>query len=118
MVVTKGASWAIILHRSTNPLLLENLKIFSPKSVTEALYVKGEAEGDLAGTVSVPPAIDVSAESSDPKRVGLEGSGAGPRGAQARVNPGVAGGDPATATALREPAHLAPALGMRRRRTS
>lgn len=31
---------------------------------------KGEAEGDLAGTVSVPPAIDFSAESSDPKRDG------------------------------------------------
>nr|XP_020756234.1 eukaryotic translation initiation factor 2-alpha kinase 1 isoform X2 [Odocoileus virginianus texanus] len=29
---------------------------------------KGEAEGDLAGTVSVPPVIDFSAESSDPKR--------------------------------------------------
>ncbi|OWK11291.1 EIF2AK1 [Cervus elaphus hippelaphus] len=29
---------------------------------------KGEAEGDLAGTVPAPPAIDFSAESSDPKR--------------------------------------------------
>uniref|UniRef100_A0A452EKJ8 Eukaryotic translation initiation factor 2-alpha kinase 1 n=1 Tax=Capra hircus TaxID=9925 RepID=A0A452EKJ8_CAPHI len=29
---------------------------------------KGEAEGDLTGTVSAPPAIDFSAESSDPKR--------------------------------------------------
>ena len=33
---------------------------------------KGEAEGDLAGTVSAPPAIDFSAESSDPKYDGEE----------------------------------------------